>query len=83
MESTSVYWILVADLLEANGIEDVLVDTREVRMVPDCKSDVKDCQWLQKQHNCGFLRGGFRPPEQIAAVRTVLHERENLIGIRT
>jgi len=83
MESTSVYWIPVADLLEANGIEVVLVDTREVRMVPGRKSDVKDCQWLQRLHSCGLLRGGFRPPENVAAVRTVLRERENLTGMRT
>lgn len=83
MESTSVYWIPVADVLEAEGIEIVLVDTREVRMVPGRKSDVKDCQWLQKLHSCGLLRGGFRPPENIAAVRTVLRERENLTAIRT
>ena len=83
MESTSVYWIPVADVLESAGIEVVLVDTREVRMVPGRKSDVKDCQWLQKLHSCGLLRGGFRPPESIAAIRTVLRERENLTGIRT
>ena len=82
MESTSVYWIPVADLLEANGIEVVLVDTREVRMVPGRKSDVKDCQWLQKLHSCGLLRGGFRPPEDITAVRTVLRERESMTGMR-
>jgi transposase len=82
MESTSVYWIPVADLLEANGIEVVLVDTREVRMVPGRKSDVKDCQWLQKLHSCGLLRGGFRPPEDIAAVRTVLREKESLVTMR-
>ena len=82
MESTSVYWIPVADLLEANGIGVVLVDTREVRMVPGRKSDVKDCQWLQKLHSCGLLRGGFRPPENVAAVRTVLRERENLTVMR-
>jgi transposase len=83
MESTSIYWIPVADLLEAAGIEVVLVDTREVRMVPGRKSDVKDCQWLQKLHSSGLLRGGFRPPERIAAVRTVLRERESLTGMRT
>lgn len=83
MESTSVYWIPVADLLEANGVEVVLVDTREVRMVPGRKSDVKDCQWLQRLHSCGLLRGGFRPPERVAAVRTVLRERESLTGMRT
>ena len=82
LESTSVYWIPVADLLESAGIEVVLVDTREVRMVPGRKSDVKDCQWLQKLHSCGLLRGGFRPPENIAAVRTLLREKESLVAMR-
>ena len=82
LESTSVYWIPVADLLESAGIEVVLVDTREVRMVPGRKSDVKDCQWLQKLHSCGLLRGGFRPPESIAAVRTLLREKESLVAMR-
>lgn len=83
MESTSVYWISVADVLEAHGIEVVLVDTREVRMVPGRKSDVKDCQWLQKLHSCGLLRGGFRPPENVAAIRTILRERASLTKMRT
>ena len=83
MESTSVYWIPAADLLESNGIEVVLVDPREVRMVPGRKSDVKDCQWLQKLHSCGLLRGAFRPPEAITAVRSVLRERDTLQAMRT
>lgn len=82
LESTSVYWIPVADLLEANAIEVVLVDTREVRMVPGRKSDVKDCQWLQRLHSCGLLHAAFRPPESIVAVRTLLREKENLIATR-
>ena len=82
MESTSVYWIPVADVLEVEGVEVVLVDTREVRMVPGRKSDVKDCQWLQKLHSCGLLRGAFRPPESVTAVRSLLREKEGLTGIR-
>lgn len=83
MESTSVYWIPVADLLESQGVEAILVDTREVRMVPGRKSDVKDCQWLQRLHSCGLLRGGFRPPESVAAVRTLLREKDSLVSMRT
>jgi transposase len=83
MESTSVYWIPAADLLELNGIEVVLVDAREVRVVPGRKSDVKDCQWLQKLHSCGLLRGAFRPPENVNAVRSILREKENLTTMRT
>jgi len=83
MESTSVYWIPTADVLEANGIEVVLVDAREVRMVPGRKSDVQDCQWLQKLHSCGLLHGAFRPPEAVAAVRSILREKETLAAMRT
>jgi len=82
MESTSVYWIPIADLLESNSIEVVLVDAREVRMVPGRKSDVKDCQWLQKLHSCGLLHGAFRPPEAVAAVRTILREKGTLMTMR-
>jgi transposase len=83
MESTSVYWIPTTDLLEANGIEVVLVDAREVRTVPGRKSDVKDCQWLQKLHSCGLLRGAFRPPEAVVAVRSIIREKDNLTAMRT
>ena len=82
MESTGVYWAPVAHLLESNGIEVVLADTREVRMVPGRKSGVEDCQWLQRLHSCGLLRGGFRPPEDVCAVRSVLREKESAVRMR-
>lgn len=83
MESTSVFWIPVYDTLEAAGIECVLVDTRTVKMVPGRKSDIQDCQWLQRLHSCGLLRGAFRPPEAFNAVRSVIRERENVQRMRT
>jgi hypothetical protein len=52
-------------------------------MVPGRKSDVKDCQWLQKLHSCGLLRGAFRPPESVAAVRSILREKDTLTVVRT
>lgn len=83
MESTSVFWIPVYDTLESAGIECVLVDTRTVKMVPGRKSDVQDCQWLQRLHSCGLLRGAFRPPEMFNAVRSVIRELENFQRMRT
>ena len=83
MESTSVYWIPVYDTLESAGIGVVLVDTRTVKMVPGRKSDVKDCQWLQRLHSCGLLRGAFRPPERFNAIRAVIREKANVLAMRT
>ena len=82
MESTSVYWIPVYDMLEKGGIKAVLVDTRQVHMVPGKKSDVKDCQWLQRLHSCGLLRGAFRPPEAYNAIRSVIREKQNFDAMR-
>src|SRR5258705_527222 len=47
MESTSVYWIPLYDLLESRGVEVVLVNARLLHHVPGRKTDVSDCQWLQ------------------------------------
>ena len=75
MESTGVYWIPVYDMLESGGIRPVLADTRQVHMIPGRKSDVQDCQWLQRLHSCGLIRGAFRPPERFNAIRTVIREK--------
>lgn len=83
MESTGVYWIPVYDMLEAGGVKAVLVDTRQVHMIPGRKSDVKDCQWLQRLHSCNLLRGAFRPPERYNAIRTVIRERQNYVDMQT
>ena len=83
MESTSVYWSPVYDALECAGIKPVLADTRQVHMVPGRKSDVQDCQWLQRLHSCGLIRGAFRPPERFNAVRTVIREKANVVAMRT
>ena len=46
MESTGVFWIPLAQKLEAAGLEMVLFNARHLRHVPGRKTDVKDCQWL-------------------------------------
>ena len=46
MESTSVYWIPVYQILEARGPEVYLVNAQHVKNVPGRKTDVSDCQWL-------------------------------------
>jgi transposase len=78
MESTGVYWIPLYEILEARGLEVLLVNARHVRNVPGRKTDVLDCQWLQQLHSFGLLRGGFRPVAEIAALRSYLRHRETL-----
>ena len=46
MESTSVYWIPVYELLESRGLDVVLLNARQLHNVPGRKTDFSDCQWL-------------------------------------
>jgi transposase len=82
MESTGVYWIAPHEVLEAQGFEILLVDTRQLARVPgrDKKSDPTDCEWIQRLHSCGLLRGSFRPPEQICMLRTLVRDKTNLVA---
>jgi len=79
MESTGVYWIPVFEILENHKLEVKLVNARHVKNVPGRKSDVLDCQWLQRLHTYGLLEGAFRPVEQICTLRAYVRQRMNLV----
>jgi transposase len=79
MESTGVYWIPVYDVLERAGLEVFLVNAYHVKSVTGRKSDLLDCQWIQKLHGCGLLTGSFRPDEKTVAVRSLFRHRADLI----
>jgi transposase len=79
MEATGVYWIPIYEILEARGLEAVLVNARHVKNVPGRKSDVSDCEWVRELHSVGLLRGSFRPAPAIAALRALLRHRETLV----
>ena len=79
MESTGVYWIPLYEILEARGLDVLLVNARHVKHVPGRKTDIVDCQWLQELHSVGLLRGSFRPRAAIAALRAYLRHRETLV----
>jgi len=79
MESTGVYWIPIFELLEERGFSVIVVNARQIKHVPGRKSDVQDCQWIQRMHSYGMLRGSFRPEAEIVTLRTYLRQRDNLI----
>jgi transposase len=79
MESTSVYWIPVFELLEARGFEVFLVNARDAKHVPGRKTDVSDAQWLRRLHSHGLLRASFRPKGEIVELRAYLRQRERLL----
>jgi transposase len=78
MESTGVYWVPVFQMLERKGLDVHLVSTRHLKAVPGRKTDVADCQWIQHLHECGLLRGSFRPADAVCVVRAYVRHRDTL-----
>ena len=85
MESTGVYWIAPHEVLEGQGLQVLLVDTRQLAQVPgrDKKSDPTDCEWIQRLHSCGLLRGSFRPEEAVCMLRTLVRDKASLVAERS
>jgi len=82
MESTGVYWIPIYEILEGRGFQVRVVNARHLKNVPGRKSDVQDCQWIQRLHSFGLLTGSFRPEGEMCALRAYLRHRASLIQHR-
>ncbi|MGF6781627.1 hypothetical protein P3T21_006863 [Paraburkholderia sp. GAS334] len=67
------------EVLEQRGLSVWLVDARQMKYVPGRKSDVLDCQWLQKLMSLGLLRAAWRPGDEVCVVCAVVRQREVLL----
>lgn len=83
MEATGVYWIALFQILERRGFHVMLVNARQTKNVAGRKSDVQDCQWIQRLHTYGLLQGSFRPEDAYCVLRTYLRQRDELVGTRS
>jgi len=81
MESTGVYWIPVYDILEQDGFKALLVNAHHLKTVSGRKTDVKDCQWIQKLHSFGLLNGSFRPEGDYLVLRNYVRHRSKLFQL--
>ena len=78
MESTGVYWKPVWNILEPAGLELLLANAQEVKVVPGRKTDQKDSQWIADLHKHGLLRNSFVPPRAIRDLRDLTRTRAML-----
>ena len=78
MERTGSYWQGLFMAIQQAGIEVILVSGHQAKNVRE-KTDVQDCQWIQKLHSLGLLRGCFLPNEQTAKLRILHRHRASLI----
>jgi transposase len=80
MESTGSYWQSLFRTIQQAGIEVLLVSGTQTKNVRG-KTDVQDCQWIQKLHTLGLLRGCYLPGETTLKLRTLSRHRQSLIEI--
>jgi transposase len=79
MQATGVYWVALFEVLQGYGFQVQVVNAQHTKNLPGRKTDVQECQWLQKLHTFGLLNPSFRPAEDIAVLRSYLRQRENLV----
>ena len=79
MESTGTYWQNLYAILQAAGLEVILCNGKFTKNIKGKKSDVQDCQWIQKLHTLGLLSGSFLPDEATEQLRTYCRHRTNLL----
>jgi len=79
MESTSVYWIPIFELLDERGFEVILVNARDAKHVPGRKTDVSDAQWLQRASLVWPAARQLSSEGEIVELRAYLRQRERLL----
>jgi transposase len=82
MESTSVYWMHLYELIE-EVTKPLVANASHVKKVPGRKTDVGDAQWLAELGAHGLLRPSFVPPKEIRALRSVARYRTRCVAMQT
>jgi transposase len=79
MESTGTYWQSLFAVLQNGGLQVILCNGKFTKNIKGKKTDVQDCQWIQKLHTIGLLSGSFLPDEATEQLRTYCRHRTNLL----
>jgi transposase len=82
MESTSVYWKPIVNLLEAEDIEFLVVNAQHMKAVPGRKTDVKDAEWIAKLLSHGLLKASYIPNRNQRELRELVRYRRSIIEER-
>lgn len=80
MESTGTYWQNLFSTLVGQGFDVILVNGRQTKNIKGKKTDIKDCQWIQKLHSLGLLSASFLPDSDTDTVRTYSRHRLNQLN---
>ena len=50
MQATGVYWVALFEVLHSSGFQVQVVNTQYTKNLPGRKTEVQECQWLQKRN---------------------------------
>ena len=79
MESTGTYWQALYAVLLNDGFQMILCNGKFTKNIKGRKTDVQDCQWIQKLHSLGLLSASFLPDSDTDTIRTYSRHRQNLL----
>ncbi len=83
MESTASYWKPLYNILEASGLEAMVVNAQHMKAVPGRKTDVKDAEWIADLVQHGLLRASYIPDREQRELRELVRYRKSLVEERT
>ena len=82
MESTGSYWKPIYNVMEALGIEIIVVNAQHIKNVPGRKTDAKDSEWIAQLLQCGLLKASYIPDRAQRELREVSRYRKSLVEER-
>lgn len=83
MESTGSYWKPLYNVLEASGLEAMVVNARHMKAVPGRKTDVQDAEWIADLLQHGLLQPSYIPDKAQRELRELVGYRKSLVRDKT
>lgn len=82
-ESIEQYWQNLFVTFMNDGLEVILTNGKFNKNINRKKTDVIDCQWIQKMHSLGLLPSSFLLNETTEKLRTLCRHRAKMIAQKT
>ena len=83
MESTGSYWKPLYNVLEASGMEAMVVNAHHMKAVPGRKTDVQDAEWIADLLQHGLLQPSYIPDKAQRELRELVGYRKSLVRDKT
>jgi transposase len=80
LESTGNYWKNLFMMLMQHGLNPILVNGSFTKNLKGRKTDVQDCQFIQRMHTLGLLPDSFQPDDFTEQLRNLARHRCTLVS---